>query len=144
MRSTSTWRWRAGLAVLAAAAVSAVAVACGGDESTAEAQQGLCTALGEFDVAVANLRDLNVNSTVEQWQESRDAVREEWDDVREQATDVQEARYDEVESAYDDLESALDDVPDDATVGEAMQQVAPQLAAVQTSWESYYSQLGCA
>lgn len=131
--------------VLALAAATSLAAACGGGgEDTAEAQQELCTALGEFGTAVRDLRSLDANSTIEQWDDARGAVSNAWDNVKDQAADVEEARSDEVDSAYDDLESAIDSVPDDTPVDQAVAQVAPQVAALETAWDGYYSGLGCA
>jgi hypothetical protein len=136
--------WR-GAAIVTALAVIAVAVSAGcGGEDTTEATDDLCTSLTDFRTSVASLGALTADSTIEQWDDARNAVSSAWDDVQEQAGDVAEARFDEVETAYDDLDSAIEDVPDDATVEQAVQQVVPQIAAVDASWEAYYSELGCA
>jgi hypothetical protein len=133
------------VAAVAALAVLAVSVGAGcGGEDTAEATDDLCTSLTEFRTAVTALGALSADSTIEQWDDARNAVSSAWDDVREQAGDVAEARFDDVETAYDDLDSAIEDVPDDATVEQGVQQVVPQIAAVDESWEAYYSELGCA
>jgi hypothetical protein len=136
------WRRAAAVAALVVIAVAASA-ACGG-EDTAEATDDLCTSLTDFRSAVASLGALTADSTIEQWDDARSAVSSAWDDVQEQAGDVAEARFNDVETAYDDLDTAIEDVPDDATVEQAVQQVVPQIAAVDTSWEAYYSELGCA
>ena len=129
--------------MLALAAATCVAAARGGGEDTAEAQQELCTALSEFGTDVRDFRSLDANSTIEQWDDARNAASDAWDNVQDEAADVEEARADEVEGAYDDLQSAIDDVPDDTPVDQAVAQVAPQIGALETAWVGLSAQLGC-
>ena len=123
------------------------AVACDDDDSPSagEAAQQLCSDLSVLDSALASLGATitNPNSTVEQLNSDRDAVKDALDDVDFSAEDVGSARTAELDSAYGALNQAIQDVPDETTLAAAVNILTPAVEGVVAAEGQLFSELGC-
>ena len=105
-------------------------LALAGCISVDRAKTDYCQDLGSFGRAVANMRHIDANSTVEELQDAQQDVAEAWDDLSRSAGRLADAQYRELEQAQKDLEKTISDIPDEATLAEA--QVALRLATLET------------
>jgi hypothetical protein len=130
---------RAGSLVALVAIASALFAACGDDS----AEASLCTSLDDFQSAVGDLRDLNADSSREDFEAARDEVLDAWDSVVEDAGDVAGIRVDALQSAVGDLRSSFDDLPEDSTIREKIDELEPELDAIGTAFAALFSGLDC-
>jgi DNA repair exonuclease SbcCD ATPase subunit len=133
-----TWiLFAAVLLVLAGAAAGCVQPT----EEEAEAQ--LCEDLAALRAALDNFENINRTSTVEEIRDARDQVGSAMQDVRDSADQLEDIRVDELDAAYSNLENAVEDLPDDATAGEALQTIRPELQAVRDARQNLTAELNC-
>lgn len=129
------------------AVLGIAAVACDDDDtpSVEEANQELCSDLSVLDSALAALGTTitNPNSTVEQLNSDRDAVKDALDSVDSSAEDVGSARTAELDSAYSALDQAIQDVPDETTLAAAVNILTPAVEGVVAAEVQLFSDLGC-
>lgn len=108
-------------AVAAIAFASVVAAGCG--ESVEDAEQSLCADLATLRSNVATLASLDGESTVEEFRQARQNVRDSWREVQASADNLGTDRADAVEDAWDNLADTIDDVDDDQSVSEALEEI---------------------
>jgi hypothetical protein len=112
-------------------------------QSTQDKKAELCTNLARFNTAVATLKSMSPSSTVGDFKQARDQVRTTFNDVKQSAQTVQEAKVTELEQAYQDLDTAVTAVPDTATLVQARDSIAPQVAAVEAAQSQLDAGLNC-
>jgi hypothetical protein len=128
-----------GLALL----VGGGAVACGDDDASAEEQY--CEALDGLEASIAELTALDpATASIDQIDEARDDIQSSLEDVDAAAEDVSADRVDDLDAAYDDLEGAVDDVSGDATVPEALEEITPEVQAVEQAFQAAFDEVDCA
>ena len=129
-----------GLALL----VGGGAVACG-DDDDASAEEQYCEALDGLEASIAELTALDpATASIDQIDEARDDIRSSLEDVDAAAEDVGSERIDELDGAVEDLEGAVDDVSGDATVPEALEEIAPSVQTVEQSFQAAFEEVDCA
>lgn len=111
--------------------------------TTQDKQAELCTNLARFDTAVATLKSMSPSSTVGDFRTARDQVKTTFLDVKASASTVQTAKTAELEQAYQDLDTAISSVSDTATLNQAVQSLAPRVAAVDAAEAQMKSGLNC-
>lgn len=131
------------VAVGVALLVGGGVVACGGDdEPSPEAQY--CEALDGLEASIAELTALDpATASIDQIDEARDDIQSSLEDVDAAAEDVSAERVDDLDAAYEDLEGAVDDVSSDETVPEALEQIAPQVQAVEQAFQAAVQEVDC-
>jgi molecular chaperone GrpE (heat shock protein) len=128
-----------GLALL----VGGGAVACGDDDASAEEQY--CEALDGLEASIAELTALDpATASIDQIDEAREGIQSSLEDVDAAAEDVSADRVDDLDAAYDDLEGAVDDVSGDATVPEALEEITPEVQAVEQAFQAAFDEVDCA
>ena len=103
------------------------------DEPTQEeANEQFCDDVGEFTAAVAELRDVDRDTPIEEFEETRDIVRQRYDAMIESARGLTDVRLDDLEEANNDLRAAVDDIDDDASLQEALDSIEDEADEVAT------------
>jgi predicted Zn-dependent protease len=121
-----------------------VLVSCANPQATTQDKKAeLCTNLARFNTSVATLKSLSPNSTVGDFRKARDQVKTAFNEVKTSAQAVQEAKIVDLEAAENNLDKAISKVPNNATLQQATQSVAPQVAAVESAQQQMQSGLGC-
>ncbi|WP_416666521.1 hypothetical protein [Egbenema bharatensis] len=116
------------------------------NESTptaAEKQAALCTDLARFRTSVAALRSLSPNSTVGDLKQAQDEVKATFNQVKTSAASVQEARVVELEQAQEELDRAIQGISNTATLQQATDSIAEEVAAVEAAQVQMESGLTC-
>ncbi|PSB12937.1 hypothetical protein C7B61_01755 [filamentous cyanobacterium CCP1] len=112
-------------------------------QSAAEKQAELCTNLARFRTSVASLRSLSPNSTVSDLKQAQEQVKSTFTEVKTSAARVQEARVTELEQAQENLDRAIQGIPDTATLQQATDSVAEEVATVEAAQAQMESGLNC-
>jgi len=108
--------------------------ACAGP-SIDQAKADYCQKLGKFGQAVATLRQIDENSTVDEVKSAQEEISKAWDELSKASGTLRDTQFDEMEQAYKNLEKTLKDIPQgEATLGEVQQGV--QAAVLATLAES--------
>jgi multidrug resistance efflux pump len=111
--------------------------------TAAEKQAALCTDLARFRTSVASLKSLSPNSTVGDLKQAQDEVKATFNQVKTSAASVQEARVAELEQAQGELDTAIQGISDTATLQQATESVAAEVAAVEAAQVQMESSLNC-
>jgi hypothetical protein len=120
-----------------------VLAACEDEPTEAEANERFCDSVGDLVAAFRNLEDLDRDSTIDEFQDERDAVAASWDAMIDSAAGVADVRLDELNDARDDLQAAIDDVSDEATLGEALDSVDDEIANVTSELSQVLNDVNC-
>src|SRR5262245_18154121 len=102
--------------------------------STTDAHAQLCKDLGEFRTAVSALTKTDAGTTVGQLKDNQNHVQQEMADLQKSAQAVKDAKVDVLQKAAGDLDRAIGGISNDATIGQAVTSIQPQVNAVQTAW----------
>jgi hypothetical protein len=132
------------LIAIGVAALSMFAfAACDEEPTQAEANERFCDSVGDLVGALRNVRDIDRNSSQEEFQEARDDLAESYDAMISAAAEVREVRLDELNQARDDLQQAIDEVPDDLTVGETLDAVDDEVDNVVRELSQVFNDVSC-
>lgn len=112
-------------------------------QSTEDKKTELCTNLARLNTAVATLKSISPSSTVSDFRTAREQVKTAFADVKTSAQTVQEAKIADLEQAYQGLDQAIGNVSDSATLNQAAQSIAPNIAAVEAAQTQARSGLNC-
>jgi hypothetical protein len=94
---------------------------------------------------MADLRDLDpATATAEEVQTTAYEVAGSWQTLEQQARILADAESGQFDLAAEALKDAYDDLPEDTSPSDALTQLQPEIAAVQSAWSSLNSKLGCA
>ncbi len=97
----------------------------GGGESQAEAQANFCGSVSSLESSINSLTSLSPTTASESdYQSAVSQVEDDWDQVKSDASDLANISTSQLDSAWDSFKSAVDDVPDDASVSDALNDVA--------------------
>jgi hypothetical protein len=119
------------------------AVACGGDESEADAEAQLCRDISELGNAILAFDDIDPDSSKAEIQDALDTLHDRYDSVVSSAEDVADIETAGLESAIGALDDAVADIPDDATAAEGLDMVAHETQAVDAELVAMFQALGC-
>jgi hypothetical protein len=103
----------------AAAALLLLAAACDDEPTQQEAEDQFCDDAGEFLAALGALRDVDKDTTVDEFDQLRENARTSYDNMIASAEELRYSRLSELEDAKSGLDQAIDDIDDDATLQEA-------------------------
>jgi hypothetical protein len=96
-----------------------------GGESQADAQQNFCSSLSGLESSIESLTNLSPSTaSQDDYQSAVSDVESSWDQVKTDAGDLTDVTTSELDSSWDSFKSAVDDVPDDASVSDALNDVA--------------------
>jgi hypothetical protein len=118
-------------------------VGCEEEPTQAEANEAFCDSVGDFAGALRNMRDLDKNSTNEEFEQARDDLSESYDAMIASAAGVVEVRLDELNEARDDLQNAVDDLSGDLTLEESLDAVDDEVEAVALEVAQIYNDVDC-
>jgi translation initiation factor 2B subunit (eIF-2B alpha/beta/delta family) len=105
--------------VIAGLAIVMLVAFIGRAPSLSRAEENYCADLAAYGQAVASLRSIDQNSTVEELQDALKAVQASWEDLRQSSQSLRQAKLDVVESSFNDLGNTITGVSDKATLAEA-------------------------
>ena len=108
-------------------------------QSVGEAQVDFCQALDGYGDVVAELRDINANTTVDELNQARENVAKSRDELLNSAAELRKARLRYTEDAFANLEEELADIPGDTTVGEAANRARIEIAVLLTEIDRVYN-----
>lgn len=91
--------------------------------SVREARADFCTQLNNYGEAVANLRSIDQDSTVDELKTTQQAVQESWGALQKSAALLKTAELDALETSYAELENTVQNIPSDATLPEARMEI---------------------
>jgi hypothetical protein len=92
-----------------------------------EANEQFCEDIGEFIAALAELRDVDEDTPIEDFEEIRQIVRDRYEAMIESAVDVRESKLRDVEQAREDLAQAIDDIDDEQSFEEARESIEDEV-----------------
>jgi hypothetical protein len=114
------------------------------DETKADAVSALCASLQSLETAVDNLTGLDPKTaSKDAYQSDVDAVQSAWDDVKSDAQDVKDAPMGDLDSAWNDFTDAVKGVPDDASVQDALNDIAQSADQLVSTAKSTASEIDC-
>src|SRR5262245_19702486 len=111
--------------------------------STAEAQAQFCKNLFEFRSAVSTLTKTDASTSVGQLKDAQKRVQQEMVDLQKSAQALRNTKVDDLQKAYTDLDRAISGLPSDATIGQAVTMITPQVRAVETAWNQMGTTARC-
>jgi hypothetical protein len=109
--------------VIASLAIIMLIAFVGRGPSLSRAEANYCDDLAAYGQAVAGLRSIDENSTVEELQDSLKTVQDSWQDLRQSSRSLRQAKLDVVESSFNDLGNTITGVSDRATLAEARAEI---------------------
>ncbi|MCB0878435.1 MAG: hypothetical protein KDC46_05585 [Thermoleophilia bacterium] len=127
------------LAVLAAA--SFIATGCG--ESVDDAERALCADLATLKANVTTLTELDADSSVAEFKQARQNVRDSWHDVQDSAANLGDDRFDAYKDAWDDFDDTIGKVDDDASLKDAVGSLQDAADEVDAAGQELGSGIDC-
>jgi hypothetical protein len=109
--------------VIAGLALVMLVAFVGRGSPLSRAEANYCANLATYGQAVAGLRSIDQNSTVDDLQNALKGVQNSWQDLRQSGQALRQARLDVVENSFNELEKTINNIPDDATLAQARTQV---------------------
>ena len=95
------------------------------ESSQADAQGAFCSSLSSLESSVQALVALDPTSaSKDDYESAVDDIESSWDDVKSDASNLVSVDMSTLDSAWDSFKSAVDNVPDDASVSDALNDVA--------------------
>jgi hypothetical protein len=107
------------------------------------AVSGLCSSLSDLESSTQSLTSLDPSASKDDYQSAVDEVQGDWDDVQSNLQDVESATKSELESDWDAFQSAVQNVPDDASVGDALQDIGQSAQTLASSVQSTLGAVSC-
>ena len=121
--------------VMAAATLLVLLSACDDEPTQAEAEEQFCDDVGAFLASLGALRDVDDDTSVDDFEQARENARTAYDNMIASAEQLREVNVEELQEANDNLRAAIDDIDDDATLQEARDSIEDEAdeVAVQVS-----------
>jgi hypothetical protein len=108
-------------------------------QSVGEAQVDFCQALDGYGDAVADLSDINAQTSVDELNTARENVAQSREELLDLAAALRTARLRYTEDAFANLEEELADIPGDTTLGEAANMARIEIAVLLTEIDRVYN-----
>lgn len=131
---------------LAAASILCLALAaCSSDEDEqAKHEAEACAATSELRTTIESARtNLTAESTVEEWREARNTIRDHAEKAEQSLEKVAEDSAEDLEDAWKEFTDAVDAIDDDATVQQAGTTLVEEIQALQDARADAVSGLDC-
>jgi hypothetical protein len=130
-------------AVAATAGLALLLAACDDEPTEEEANEAFCNDVGDFLAALGELRDVDEDTSVEEFEETRELVRTTYEDMIQSAQGVRNARIDELNEANENLRAAVDDIDDDASLQEGLDSIEEEADAVSEEVAQMFNDVQC-
>jgi hypothetical protein len=127
----------------AAVAALLLLVACDDEPTQAEAEQQFCDDVGAYLAALGELRDVDENTTIDEFDQIRENVLTAHDNMLASAQQLRYTRVDDLEEAESNLRSAIEDIDDDATLQEARSSIEDEVDEVAQQTSQVLNDVDC-
>lgn len=135
---------RASLLMMGLLMASAFAFVACDDEPTQEAaNEQFCDDASDLIASLRAIRDLDLNSTVEEIDAARESARDAYADMIASAEGVVDVRLDDLEAAYDQLQEAVDNLDEGATLEDALSEVDDEIENVALEASQVLNDVDC-
>jgi hypothetical protein len=128
---------------VAAVAALLVLAACDDEPTQAEAEEQFCEDTGAYLAALGALRDVDSDTTVDEFDQLRENVRTTHDNLVASAAELRDVRLDDLQEAQDNLRSAIDDIDDDASLQEARDSIEEEVDEVAQQTSQVLNDVNC-
>jgi cell fate (sporulation/competence/biofilm development) regulator YlbF (YheA/YmcA/DUF963 family) len=105
-----------------------------------EAVAQYCADLDEFQTALAAVRGLTIDDTVEEAEVAFAALDDAFDEVQSSAYTLADVRVDELEEAYEDLDDAIRDIEEGQSLSDAATSVQDEVANIDAAYDAIYAE----
>jgi hypothetical protein len=132
------------IAAVAVLVVGVVVALVEDDEPTqAQAEEQFCDDVGAFLAALGALRDSDVNTPIDEFEQTREDVETTYNNMINSAQQVREVRVDELQQANANLRAAVEDINDEQSLSEALDSVKDEADAVAEQISSLFNDINC-
>ena len=132
------------IAIGAAAAASLLLLGACDDEPTEEtAQEEFCDDVGAFLASLGELRDVDSDTSVEDFEAAREGVVVSYENMVASAQQLRDVRLDDLEQANANLRAAIDDIDDDASLQEARDSIQEESEQVSKELSQLLNDVDC-
>jgi hypothetical protein len=131
------------LVMAGAAAAMLLLAACDDEPTQEEAEEQFCDDVGALGAALGELRDVDNETSVEDFEAARESVRNAYDNVITSAQQLREVRLDDLQEANDNLRAAIDDIDDDASLDEALSSIDEEVEEVTLQLSQVLNDVNC-
>jgi cell fate (sporulation/competence/biofilm development) regulator YlbF (YheA/YmcA/DUF963 family) len=107
--------------------------------SEEEAIAQYCQDLESFQAALAAVRGLTTDDTVEEATVALEALDDAFDEVRSSAYTLGDVRVEELEEAYEDLDDAIRDIEEGQTITDAAASIQAEVESINALYDELYS-----
>lgn len=128
-------------ATMVALAIAAPLAGC--SESQSDAEAAYCSALADVTTAVAGVKALTPQSTVNDAEAARDDLKSAVEELKKSAEDVKDADSAAVESAAEQIEKSVDSVSGKDTIAEAASAVKTSTADLEAALTEMKNGIQC-
>ena len=136
-----------GIVLIAVAAVLVVGVVVAiveDDEPTqVQAEEQFCDDVGAYLAALGALRDVDVNTPIEEFEDARDDVLTTYENMITSGQQVRDVRLDEFQAANEAFREAVDDIDDEATFQEARDSIRDEAEEVSVQLSQVLNDVNC-
>lgn len=119
-----------------------VAAGCG-DESSNDAEKHLCEDLQDLKTSLATLKDLSLQSSLDDLDDAAEAVKDDCNKVMDSASKVADVQTDDLRAAMNDLMYAIHHMPPGTSIAEALQSISGQVSEVESAWTEMTQRVNC-
>ena len=133
---------RVAASVLTLGVAALVATGCG--QSTEDAEAALCADLATLRSSVKALSETSATTTVDEFEQSRENVKDAWKDVQDSARNLSNDRADDLDDAWGDFEDTVNDIDDEDSLASAKADLRAGVAEFEDTKSEIYSGLDCA
>ncbi len=117
--------------------------ACDDEPTQDEANQQFCDDVGVFLASLGDLRDIDKDTPISEFEDARENVRVSYDNMIASAAQVRDVRLDDLQEANDNLRAAVDDIDDDATLQEARDSIKDDVDEVSNQLSQALNDVNC-
>jgi hypothetical protein len=130
--------------LLTALALTAVAAGCVGDRPAATPDPDpVCEAAESLQASLVALRRMDPSTPINDVKVAAAASAAAYEQLRDALNNFSQERVSELSAAMRDLETAAEQLPEDISIGDARELLAPEIEAVATAWRALGSEIGC-
>ncbi len=135
---------RVSLLLLGLLTASALAFVACDDEPTQEAaNEQFCDDAADLIASLRAIRDLDLNSTVDEIDAARESARDAYADMIASAEGVVDVRLDDLQAAYDQLAEAVENLDEGTTLEDALDEVDEEIENVALEASQVLNEVDC-
>ena len=136
-------RNRMTLAMAGAAVALLLLAACDDEPTQQEAEEQFCDDVAVLSAALGELRDVDNETSVDEFEAARESVRNAYNNVIASAEQLRDVRLDDLKEANDNLSEAVDDIDDDASLDEALASIDEEVEEVSVQLSQVLNDVNC-